>query len=225
MIKLIILIVLLISVSSLMTIRHSDKLSIGWRFRANFTYELMLYVSEIIIMFFVFLWLVGDFGKYMGYSEKGWLKQFIDFFTVYQIFIFVVLKLYDSLKKDSYSSLLYNIEVVQPYLDAHKSIPEDIMIGKDIYQRKNLFISEEAYQYYKDFYTLLDYYENHLATDNKEKYEECAHRINLIKAKVNIDKEFTEFHWNVSLFFRVFKLIPFNKKNNENTNEEAPDNQ
>lgn len=211
------------------------------RFRLNFLLQLTLYFLEIAAIFYVFQIVSIYFVDSLGYTEPSILKRFLDFFTAYQVFIFVVLKLYDSLKKDSYTSVLYSIELAQPFIEFNKPIYKDIWKGKHLYKEMDS-LSKDTYTFYKEFYDLLSKYEqfriqtkydsykikelnkslkenklsledfNDLLENAEEQLEQSTSYlddaklgIDVLKANINISKEETDFHWNVSLFFRLFK--------------------
>ena len=211
------------------------------RFLSNFFLQLVLYFLEIAAMFYLFQIISIYFVDSLGYKEPSTLKRFIDFFTAYQIFIFVVLKLYDSLKKDSYNSILYVIELAQPFMELNKPVDKNVWKGNDLYKKMDS-LSKDTYGYYKDFYSLLLMYEqfriqskcddrrikelnNALKThkikldefnisieevedsleNSNSRLDDAKLGINVLKANINISKEETDFHWNVSLFFRLFK--------------------
>lgn len=190
--------------------RRYKKKTVRLRFNANFRYELFIYLTEIFFMFAVFQTLLIFFEKPLGYEGEGFLKRFIDLFTVYQIFVFVVLKLFDSLKVDSCSALLYNIELAAPLLEENKTIHSDIWESRKHYDDPKMFLPAEVLVYGKCFFLLLDDYEENRLNDTEESkaiLDDAKYKINMIKSKTSLMREETNFHWNVSLFIRFGKWI------------------
>lgn len=191
------------------------------RFNANFRYELFIYVTEIAFIFMLFQLVLMFYAKPLGYEGEGFLKRFIDMFTVYQIFIVVVLKLYDSLKQDAYSTLLYSIDLATPLLDENKPIHEDVWEGRNVYGDEKVFFPAELLSAVNGFYTLLELYEEHRLSDSEESKElvnEIRHKVNMIKSKFGLANNELGFHWNTSLFLRLGKSF---KDKNEDI-EQAP---
>jgi len=200
----------------LLAIRDLNFFPLKVRFKLNFLYKLLIYLQEILFMFFIFRWVSTSlFDNFLEYDEKGTLKQFIDFFTVYQIFVFVVLNLYDSLKKEIYLSLLHQMESVQPYLDTNKSIRTIIpeVEGLSSHERflKYDDISLTDDEDHKNFLSHLHDYEKN--RENKpELAESTKFQINLLKASVNGKKERIESLWNLSLFLRFSTIFLLKNK-------------
>lgn len=202
--------------------RRYNKATPRLRFNANFRYELFIYLTEIFSIFAVFQTVLYFFAEPLGYEGEGFLKRFIDLFTVYQIFVFVVLKLFDSLKVDAYSALLYNIDITLPLLEENKPIHPDIWEARQWYENPKVFYPAEALVYGNYFYNLLESYEEHRLGDTElsEAYrDEVKYRTNMVKAKVNLLREETNFHWNVSLLIRFGKW--YTSKENKLEGNEA----
>ncbi|OAN13859.1 hypothetical protein [Exiguobacterium undae] len=210
--------ILYTTTSFFITTRRREKdIPLKRRYLYNFLYKVSLYIAEILLMFSLFAWLT-DYFK-VDYEEEGKLKQFIDFFTVYQIFIFAVLNLYDSLKKEVHISLIHQIEYIQLYLEANKNI------DKEIEKVKHQFSNEKRLQYddidisenkevTKLIASLEKYNENR--ESNSELASDAKFEISLQKNELNERKERIDSLWNISLFLRFFTVI-YSKK-------EAPDN-
>ena len=148
----------------------------------------------------------------LGYEESSILKRFMDFFTVYQIFIFIVLNLYDSLKKEISLSLLHQIDFFQPYLEKNKDIRLEIQKMK-----KKASYSERVTKYddisvlenkdYLTFFTYLEEYEQNRVED-PEKVSKIIAEINDFKIDILEKKERLDSLWNLSLFTRLYiKLV------------------
>lgn len=187
-----------------MIIRNREKNSWRVSFTYNFLYKVLLYIAEILTIFLLYTLLL----KIIGYVNKEkFLKQFLDFFAVYQIFIFAVLNLYDSLKKEIPLSLLHQIERVQPYLDENMNIDKELedMPNRFSYDRRLMYddidISENEDLLLLN--TLLKSYNNN-RIKNEEVANEAKFKIILLKNKLNEKKERLESLWNISLFIRFF---------------------
>lgn len=217
-------IVIFICMFSIMIFLRSRRFKKGTnrsRFNANFRYELFIYVTEIAFIFMLFQLVLVFYAKPLGYEGEGFLKRFIDMFTVYQIFIVVVLKLYDSLKQDAYSTLLYSIDLATPLLDENKPIHEDVWAGRNVYDDEKVFFPAELLSAVNGFYELLELYEEHRLSDtdeSKEYVNEIRHRVNVIKSKFGLANNELGFHWNTSLFLRLGK----SSKSDAEKVEQAP---
>lgn len=188
------------------------------RFKMEFLYRLLLYILEIWTIFLLFQWILSSHKSTLGYSEEGTLKIFIDFFTVYQIFIFVVLKLYDSLKIDTYSSLLFLLNIMIPHVESREPIPEgfeDEDTFKDVHK---LIIPRDAdnmrtniFDLIKDYRKTLEEYEKLLDDDQSDRSEvesrffSIKHQLYVTKSTLELSKEELNFHWKVSLIQRIVK--------------------
>lgn len=202
----------------LMISKDSKKLSFKTRFKINFIYKLIVYLVEILIMFSLFQLIIMEtpIKDLSAYDERSFLKRFIDFFTVYQIFIFIVLNLYDSLDKEVYLSLLHQIERIQPYLDENKSV-HSVMYkveSSSSYERYSKYddISLSDNEYYIEFLKLLREYE-----ESREQEpgitNDIKFKINLFKADILEKKERIDSLWNLSLYLRLLlKLLNKKKK-------------
>ena len=170
------------------------------RFRLRFAYQLLLYLTEIGFVFMLFQFLIGFFGNFLGYEGEGLLKEFIDLFTVYQIFIFVVLKLYDSYKLEPYIAMLYNIEQAEIYMSKNESIPQSLIVKTNLVQeysgmsdfRKSLNLEE----------VLLEY-EKYRSSDMKEVIEEIIDILRFLKSDIQLAREQIEQHSTISILRRI----------------------
>lgn len=195
-----------------MNIRNHRKSSWRVRFTLNFLYKVLLYIGEVFFIFVIYLL----FLKIVGYvSKEEFLKQFLDFFAVYQIFIFAVLNLYDSLKKEIPLSLLHQIERVQPYLDANMRIDEELeAIPNRFSHDRRMKYDDIDLSKHEDLTLLIKFlksYNENIENEkvvNKEKFN-----IILLKNNLNEEKERLESLWNISLCIRIFnKIFPSTKK-------------
>lgn len=170
------------------------------RFRLRFAYQLLLYLTEIAFVFMLFQFLIGFFGNFLGYEGEGLLKEFIDLFTVYQIFIFVVLKLYDSYKLEPYIAMLYNIEQAEIYMSKNEPIPQSLIVKTNLVQdysgmsdfRKSLNLEE----------VLLEY-EKYRSSDMKEVIEEIIDILRFLKSDIQLAREQIEQHSTISILRRI----------------------
>lgn len=197
-------------------LKDTKSYSFNTRFRLNFLFKLLSYLVEVLFIFLVFQWIVttSQFKILFGYKESSVLKRFIDFFTVYQIFIFIVLNLYDSLKKEIFLSLLHQIDFIQPYLEKNKSIYLEIqrMERKASYSErvtKHDDISILENEDYTKFFKYLKEYEKIREEDSKEA-SDIVSKINDFKIDVLEKKERLDSLWNLSLIARL-SLRVFNK--------------
>lgn len=209
-------IMLIIINTFLLLSKDSKKLSFKTRFKMNFLYKLIIYLVEILVMFSIFQLIIMEtpIKNLSAYDERSYLKRFIDFFTVYQIFIFIVLNLYDSLKKEVYLSLLHQFEHIQPYLDGNKSISSVIneIESSSSYDRYLKYddISLSDNEYYVEFLKLLNEYEE-IREQESESTDDIKFKITLFKATILEKKERIDSLWNLSLYLR-FTIKSLNKK-------------
>lgn len=128
--------VLLLIIFVVYTVSFKRKASKKPKFGLNFIANLLVYLLEITIMFIVTRMILGLFDTSLSGNGDSIPKQFLDFFTAYQILLFVVLKLYDSLQKDAYSSLIYKIDLAQYALDGNKTLP-DVVFENEEFSRNS----------------------------------------------------------------------------------------
>lgn len=197
-------------------IKDTKSYSFNTRFRLNFLFKLLSYLVEVLFIFLIFQVIVSiqPLDTLLAYEERSILKRFIDFFTVYQIFIFIVLNLYDSLKKEILLSLLHQMDFIQPYLEKNQSISLEIERLK-----KKASYSERVTQYddisvldnkdYQTFFSYLEDYEEH-RVENPEKANEILSRISEFKVDILEKKERLDSLWNLSLIARL-SIKVFNK--------------
>ncbi|WP_214781028.1 hypothetical protein [Exiguobacterium sp. s22] len=181
------------------------------RFRMDFLYQLLIYLFEIWLFFSLFQWILFSHAETLGYSEEGTLKRFIDFFTVYQIFIFVVIKLYDSLKIDAYTSVIYLINMALPHVENEEVFPRGFLDDNTFEELQKLIIPHEAENIRSHIFELLREYQE-LLEDEEHPDQYIESRIYSIKHQLYRERETLElsieernFHWNVSLFQRIGK--------------------
>ncbi|WP_214809095.1 hypothetical protein [Exiguobacterium sp. s102] len=200
----------------LLAIKDSTKFSFKTRFKINFSYKLIIYLVEILFMFSLFQLIIMEtpIKDLFSYDERSFLKRFIDFFTVYQIFIFIVLNLYDSLDKEVYLSLLHQIEHIQPYLDENKSISSVMneVKSSSSHDRYSKYddISLSDNEYYIEFLKLLKEYDDSIKQES-EITNDIKFKITLFKATILEKKERNDSLWNLSLYLRL-TLKFLNKK-------------
>lgn len=198
----------------ILVIKDTKSFSFNTRFRLNFLFKLLSYLTEVLFIFLVYQSIISThtLNVLLGYEESSILKRFMDFFTVYQIFIFIVLNLYDSLKKEISLSLLHQIDFFQPYLEKNKDIRLEIQKMK-----KKASYSERVTKYddisvlenkdYLTFFTYLEEYEQNRVED-PEKVSKIIAEINDFKIDILEKKERLDSLWNLSLFTRLYiKLV------------------
>lgn len=200
----------------ILLIKDTKNFSFNTRFRLNFLFKLLSYLMEVLFIFLVYQSIISThtLNVLLGYEESSILKRFMDFFTVYQIFIFIVLNLYDSLKKEISLSLLHQIDFFQPYLEKNKDIRLEIQRMK-----KKASYSERVTKYddisvlenkdYLAFFNFLEEYEQN-RVENPEKISKIIAEINDFKIDILEKKERLDSLWNLSLFTRLYIKI-FNK--------------
>lgn len=173
------------------------------RFRLRFSYQLLLYLTEIGFVFMLFQFLIGFFGNFLGYKGEGLLKEFIDLFTVYQIFIFVVLKLYDSYKLEPYLAMLYNIEQAEIYMSKNEPIPRSLISKANFVKeysgmidfRKSLDLEEVLLEY--------ELYRSSDMKEAKEVVDEIIDVLHFLKSDVQLSIEQIEEHSTISILRRI----------------------
>ena len=200
----------------ILLLKDTKSFSFNTRFRLNFLFKLLSYLTEVLFIFLVYQSIISThtLNVLLGYEESSILKRFMDFFTVYQIFIFIVLNLYDSLKKEISLSLLHQIDFFQPYLEKNQDIHIEIQRMK-----KKASYSERVTKYddisvlenkdYLTFFNYLEEYEQNRAEDPK-KVSKIIAEINDFKIDILEKKERLDSLWNLSLFTRLYIKI-FNK--------------
>lgn len=151
----------------------------------------------------LFQFLIGFFGNFLGYKGEGLLKEFIDLFTVYQIFIFVVLKLYDSYKLEPYLAMLYNIEQAEIYMSKNEPIPRSLISKANFVKeysgmidfRKSLDLEEVLLEY--------ELYRSSDMKEAKEVVDEIIDVLHFLKSDVQLSIEQIEEHSTISILRRI----------------------
>ncbi|WP_214809093.1 hypothetical protein [Exiguobacterium sp. s102] len=136
-------------------------------FFINFIINLLLYAVEILMVFVVLRQILMFYGTTLSGSGESLPKQFIDFFTAYQILIFVLIKLYDSLAQDNYVSLIYELELVQSRIDENEMIDESFMETIKYSKNGNYLPSNVKYMFNK-LYDFLNQYNSLLVKIEKD---------------------------------------------------------
>lgn len=178
------------------------------KFRIEFLYQLSLYIAEIFLMFSCFQLFLHLNDKPLGYDEKGTFKRFLDFFTAYQIFIFVVLKLYDSLKIDAYSSLMYGLDIVIKFVEDNAAVPEGFQKIDELLKMDGVAIPHETANEYERLHNIIIRYKEirHKNTKSiREEKEKIKRDLYIMQASLSLAKEERDFHWNVSILQRIAK--------------------
>lgn len=200
----------------ILVIKDTKSFSFNTRFRLNFLFKLLSYLTEVLFIFLVYQSIISThtLNVLLGYEESSILKRFMDFFTVYQIFIFIVLNLYDSLKKEISLSLLHQIEFFQPYLEKKKDIRLEIqrMKKKASYSERVTKYDDISVLENKDYLTFFNYLEEYEQNrvEDPEKVSKIIAEINDFKIDILEKKERLDSLWNLSLFTRLYIKI-FNK--------------
>lgn len=174
------------------------------RFNESVSFQVCIYLTEIAFVFLIFQIVLHFFSVPLGYQEEGWLKRFIDFFTVYQILIFVLLKLYDSYKKDAETLLVFAIDLVEPYIDSRKFVPDVFYRYKET-ELYNL-CPPNIIELFKEFEELLMQYEICLVDPDSyvESTEDIIIEIKRMRTVLNASIVDRESHWNFSILLRRF---------------------
>lgn len=171
--------------------------------------HLFFYFSEIIGIFGLFYIMVDQPYIPLGYEAEGGLKRFIDFFTVYQIFIFAVLKLIDSLKLNSCVSFGSKLDMILPLVENRKLIqPEIIKSFKEFGNKKTNIVPENIRKDYNNLFLLLSDYEKNRELKNKNavnRVQVIENELYALKIQTEVAKEELNYHWNVSLLLRFLK--------------------
>ncbi|RJP00912.1 hypothetical protein D3D03_08955 [Exiguobacterium sp. RIT452] len=123
----------------------------------NFLLNLLLYIVEILMMFVIIRQILMFYGTTLSGTNDSLPKQFVDFFTAYQILIFVLIKLYDSLAQNDYVSLIYKTELVQPRIDENEMI-EDSLIESVKYRKNSNYLPSNVRFMFNKLYDFLDQY-------------------------------------------------------------------
>lgn len=141
-------------------------------FVLGFVLNLSLYILEIFIVFILLRQVFMYFGTTLLDSKDSVPKQFIDFFTAYQIFVFVAIKLFDSFQQDHYGFLIRQIEIAQPRIDENTMIedPSDdrFFMGTIKYHKDGNFLPGNVKSMCNKLYALLTQYTELLSKIQKE---------------------------------------------------------
>lgn len=189
-------------------IRKRLKDSKKW-FGIHYAMHLLIYASEILIIFGLFNIVLEMPFLNINYGENDLLKRFIDFFTVYQIFIFVIIKMYDSLIIDALVNFDNRITKVKYLIDCKEEIPLLLLDHLQFLSSTPSITSPLKVR--NDLNKVIKlaerYNSNYLIGTEESKTEvlKVIRQLDDMQLDVNLRKEVLNYHWNVSLFLRVLK--------------------
>lgn len=186
---------------------HSKNiLSIEYGYYYETVRNVIYYIAEIMMMFGLFLVFIDNPIYKLNYadSETSYLKQFIDFYTFYQIFIIVIFKLINSQFIAECRSLLDLLEMIK--LDVESGNSGDSLIDIES-------IGEERRPYeinvsYIEIKTHIDHYFERVqeGADSEDEKRKLMIYLEREKTLVNMLINFKENEWQMSLIMRVLAL-------------------
>lgn len=196
--------------------------------KRNFTLKyfkiICIYLFELTLIYLAYRYLITHrpLGNPEYTSKDVLLQQFAVFFSAYQIFVLIILKIYDSLHKDAYCAIIAAVEKVQAYVEEGKIVPQSMFSEMNFTIRQHE-LPRKAHEYYTDLLKQIEIYNTNLENtqdtktdfpeiDEKIKeYKELVSDVKIAIQHIKIDastsKEATEFHWNISLLLRLFKRV------------------
>ena len=118
----------------------------------------LYYVSEIIFTFGLFCIVIDNTILPLAYDENSYLKRFIDFFTVYQIGLFVILRIISNREVSSYRLLLSEIRRIR--MSVEGELPLDDFYDEFEKESKNYSLHPSVRLLYKEIRLTLRFFKN-----------------------------------------------------------------
>ncbi|WP_026824318.1 hypothetical protein [Exiguobacterium marinum] len=182
--------------------------------------DILLYASELIFFFLLFLWLTrSEWFLIYSSNEPSLLKTFIDFFTLYQIGILVLLKMLNSRIIQEYYRCLTFLQSIRNMIEADQSVFSAL---NELKNKQEEVIPLKVKEYYRDVYFVALNHEflktaemfsrnsNPLVlNDIKQKIISSNNKAisNLNATEISITSLVTDKQneWEVSMFIKVIK--------------------
>lgn len=201
--------------------RYMYKMPDEWKHNLLVSVNTIYYISEIIFAFGVFCLVVDNKLIEFKYAseETSYFKRFIDFFTVYQIGIFVVLKIINSHIMSSYRLLLSEIKSVNSHIEA--GLPIDGFVNEFKAEMKNSYLHPNVRLLYKEIFLAVVYHQNNSDLKLKGAYSDTQYSDTLKKFNASLtSKELLiesrliekEREWEGSLILRELKNRDMKKR-------------
>lgn len=144
----------------------------------------LFYVSEIIFTFGLFCIVIDNTILPLAYDEKSYLKRFIDFFTVYQIGLFVILRIISSREVSTYRLLLSEIRRIRVFLEG--GLPLDDFYDEFEKESNNYALHPSVRLLYKETRLTLRVYKNSEELFAKGAYDESEYKESLKKVHASL---------------------------------------
>lgn len=161
-------------------------------FLINTILNFCIYAIEIFLFFGIFQQILINSGTTLSSSGDSMLKQFFNFYTAYQILVFALIKLYDSLEQDHYGPLIHQMEIAQPRIDENAVIEnssDDRFFMETVkYYKDGNFLPVNVKSMYNKLYDLLTEYTELLAKIQIESEEVKKLESNLLSKRLPSEK-------------------------------------
>lgn len=181
--------------------------------------DISLYIAELIFFFLFFLWVTSS-DLFSTYNESSLLKNFIDFFTLYQIGILVLLKMLNFRIIQEYFRCLTVLQSIRNMLEINKTVFSTL---KELKNRQEAVLPLKAKEYYRDIYFVVLNYEYLKMAERfslnfefidaeytKNKITELNNNfiVNLNAIEISITSLLTDKQneWEVSIFLKIIKI-------------------
>lgn len=203
------------------SIRYMKKMPAGWKHNLYVAVSTLYYISEIIFAFGLFCLVIDNEVIPIKYAsiETSYLKRFIDFFTVYQIGLFVILKIINSHIMSSYRLLQSEIKRLNNFIEA--GLPLDDFVDEFKKESKNPYLHPDIRLLYREVLLALIYHQNNTDLMVKGGYTEAQYSDTLKKFNASLNsKELLiesrlinkEREWEGSLILRELKNRDMKKR-------------
>ena len=187
-------------------VHSKNSLSVEYGYYYETVRNVIYYIAEIMMMFGLFLVFIKNPLYKLNYadSETSYLKQFIDFYTFYQIFIIVIFKLINSQFISECRSLLDLIEIIK--LDVECGNPGDSLM--DIESIGEGRRPSEINACYTELKLNINFYYQRVqdGADSEDEKRRLLIYLEREKTLVNMLINFKENEWQMSLIMRVLAI-------------------
>lgn len=172
----------------------------------------LYYLSEIIFTFGLFCIVLNNSILPVAYEEKSYLKRFIDFFTVYQISLFVILRIVNSHIISSYRLLLNEVRGIRNFVDS--DMPIDDPLNECKREMNNYYLHPEIRLLYKEMLFPITFYLNSKKLHSIGAYDDEEFSASLKRFQASLtSKEMLlesrlankEREWEGSIILRIIK--------------------
>lgn len=163
--------------------------------------HVLIYFFEISIVTTSLVYLFADLD-YARSNVLSIIKEYVFSYTVYQLLLISVFKLYDSLHIDALSAMRKQIDRIQLYAEYNKKVPEDLLIkikSEYIDNRKTVLNTGQR-NFLLNVMELTKRYNTDVITKDEFRFIMKQESLAL-----DHSQKVYNFHWMNSILLRMFK--------------------